>query len=195
MKAVRAAFFFLLISTAAAAQVSFKELPVSKDLPDYVGDAIKAYEIVDKGGHWVLVFSKLETGKIGENGYQSEFHAYRYLEDHGGYLLKWEIKDFGGNALCSPYFDPKNLAIADIDKDGSAETIFLYQISCDGLDPAVTKLMLHYKNTKYAIRGEVPQEEGGRPVKKMDKSFDTLPPAVKKYTSNFWDETVKTISE
>ena len=178
----------------AAAQVSFKELSVSKDLPDYVGNAIKAYEIVDKGGHWVLVFSKLETGKIGENGYQSEFHAYKYLEDHGGYLLKWEIKDFGPNPLCSPYFDPKNLAIADIDKDGSAETVFLYQVGCDGLDPDVTKLMLHYKNKKYAIRGEVPQE-GGQPVKKTDKSFDTLPPAVKKYASDFWDRTVKAIME
>lgn len=193
MKVARFLFFFLS-SAVAAAQVSFKELPISKDLPDYVGNAIKAYEIVDKSGHYVMVFSKLETGKIGENGYLSEFRAYKYIEDHGGYLLKWEIKDFGGNALCSPYFDPKNLSVVDIDKDGLAETMFLYQIACDGLDPDVTKLLLHYKNKKYAIRGEVPKEDG-KVVKNMDKSFDTLPPAVKKYASDFWDKTVKTISK
>lgn len=161
----------------------------------YKGKVEKAYEIWDKQGVHLFFLTKEEKGTFGEADYVSNIYVYKKTNDHGGYIDRWEVKEFNPNGLTSVDFNLDKTKIVDIDKDGIAETIFLYHISPDGLDPIILKMICHYKNKKYVISGEIPQMEGGSYTKNMDKSFDNLPDNVRKYISDYWNEIIAEIKK
>lgn len=53
------------------------------------------------------------------------------------------------------------------------------------------KLLLHYKNKKYALRAHVPDLDGDEYDVQLDKTFDTLPKSVKQYVIDFWNKLAK----
>ena len=190
MKNIVLTLLTMLSMTSAFAEITIKRL---KDVPQniqYKGKPVDVREINDSEGRHVVVLSKVEDKTMGEQGYQSEIFAYKYTYINGEYKKNWEIKEFNPSALVTVDFLDQ-LQIADIDKDGIAETVFVYEIAPDGLDPITLKLMLHYKDSKYAIRGEIPQQDSDEYRKKVDPSFDHLPASVKTYALKFWDRTVK----
>jgi hypothetical protein len=150
--------------------------------------------VTDITGKHVVIFSKIEDKSIGERGYRSEIYAYKYTYMNGEYIKQWEIKEFNPSILVTVNFLGRP-EVLDIDKDGIAETIFMYEVAPDGLDPITVKLMLHYKNKKYAIRGEVPQQSSDKSRMKIDPSFDLLPAPVKSYAIEYWNRTVKKMAE
>lgn len=184
----------MLFLTFAFAEVTVKPLKEVPQNIQYKGKPVDVREINDAEGTHVVVLSKVEDKTMGERGYKSEIFAYKYTYINGEYKKNWEIKEFNPSVLVTVNFlDP--LQIADIDKDGIAETLFVYAIAPDGLDPITLKLMLHYKDNKYAIRGEIPQQDSDEYKKKVDPSFDHLPVPVKAYALKFWDRTVKKMQQ
>ncbi|WP_143307586.1 M949_RS01915 family surface polysaccharide biosynthesis protein [Chitinophaga vietnamensis] len=187
-------FVIPLLVAAFSASSQQRELKVTVPKPeeieaDFPGRLIQAYEIGDAMGLHQFILSQEEkitpTDTMG-----TVIHAYKYTHDHGGLLLRWEVKEAAPGPLTAVFFDEKKTRIVDIDHDGEAETIFVYYCWPDGLDPVTMKMMVHYKNKKYAIRGSFPQQEGDQPVKKMDAAFDDIPPVIKVYASKYWDEIV-----
>lgn len=167
-----------------------KEIKVLPKELTYKGKLIDAKEFNDAEGKHIAILSRLEDKTFGQKGYKTEIYAYKYTISDGKYEKNWEIKDFNPSFLMTADIVEK-LDVLDIDKDGLAETVFMYEISPDGLDPITLKLMLHYKNKKYAIRGEIPQQESDIYKQKIDPAFDELPREVRAYAIKRWDAYLK----
>ena len=184
------AFIFLITQKIDSQPIKINELKDENVDCEYKGKIQKAYEIGDKKGVHLFLLTKEEKGSFGEADYVSNIYAYKKTNDHGGYIDRWEVKEFNPNALTSLDFNLDDTKIVDIDKDGIAETIFLYRLSPDGLDPIILKMICHYKDKKYIIAGKIPQMDGSTYTKVMDKSFSILPAKVKKYFSDYWDKII-----
>ena len=95
--------------------------------------------------------------------------------------MKWEINDNGYEVLL--HF--KYTKIIDIDKDGIAETLFCYEV-----DETSWKIMLHYKDKKYAVRSYIPQLDYDKYKCQFDDGFNTISPTIKNYVKNYWSEII-----
>lgn len=82
-------------------------------------------------------------------------HYYTDAET-GEYLLLWRIQDFVKDCefdLMMEFVDG-TLEITDMDKDGIAESLFIYRMTCTSdVSPMTQKLIMHEGENKYALRG------------------------------------------
>jgi hypothetical protein len=62
--------------------------------------------------------------------------------------------------------------------DGNALVTVPYWIACDGLDGTVVKLIMVYKDKKYAIRGRLPNQDSGEITQAPSDNFKELPAIV-----------------
>jgi hypothetical protein len=171
----------------ALAEVTDKRI---KEIPagiSFNGSLYDAREIADAEGKHIVILSSVSSGTFGRPNYKSEIYAYKYSYRNGEYIKDWAIKEKTPSFLVSVNFIGK-LEVLDIDGDNLAETVFMYDLTPDGLDPITRKLMLHHRNRKYAIRGEIPQEGDRGYPRKADRAFDQLPGKVKTYALRYWDK-------
>ncbi|HET6229686.1 MAG TPA: hypothetical protein VFE05_06350 [Longimicrobiaceae bacterium] len=85
-------------------------------------------------------------------------------------------------------FEPGSLAVTDLDRDGVAETSFLYVLACrSDVSPAVLKLIMHEGAAKYAIRGTTrPKGAGAGGEMRPDAAFRTAPAAFLAFARHQW---------
>ena len=91
---------------------------------------------------------------------------------------------------------PRTLAITDLDRDGVAETTFVYLLACrGGLDPADMKLIMHEGATKYAIRGNTDLRDSGfeypAPRMALDPAFSRAPRSFRDFAVAHWNRFVR----
>lgn len=194
MKNFFLSLFFLLFSVTSYSTTISKHINTIPESIQYIGQPVDIEEVTDVSGKHIVILSKVEEKTLGERGYKSEIYASKYTYVNGAYIEQWEVKEFNPSILAAVNFLGKIEAV-DIDKDGIAETIFMYEVVPDGLDPITVKLMLHYKDKKYAIRGEIPQQGSDKSRIKIDSSFDLLPASVKSYAIQCWNRAMKKIAE
>ena len=138
----------------------------------------------DRNGTNYFFFSQKNFSR--EN--RSDLFVYQYTVQNDQAKLVWDIKEFG-SALCSVKMNDFSLQIIDLDADGLMETSFIYHISCDGLDPEVTKLMLHTKGNKLAIRGSFDVADKGQELtRNFDAAFNDVAPIFKHFAERQWQE-------
>lgn len=194
------ALILLLFSSAIHAQdnlvlnPSFLFMDVGEnELPTEVafkGDFLASKSWKDKGGLNYFVVSEIHHPRE----FKNELYVYQYVLSQGKTTLVWDIKDFP-TALCMARVIENSLEILDLDGDGYMETSFIYQFQCDGLDPTVTKLMLHSKGQKLAIRGNIPvSADMGTPKKNVDPAAAQFPKEFGNFASQEWDDFVNASS-
>jgi hypothetical protein len=113
----------------------------------------------DKNGeNWLLLY---ETGNYVQDntatGASAKLSAVLYLKNDTGFVEQWNMRDFIDNCeldiTCSFY--EKHLSISDLDKNGMAEVMIVYALSCRGdVSPNEKKLILYEGGKKFALRGE-----------------------------------------
>ena len=62
-----------------------------------------------------------------------------------------------------------------------------YALPGQGLNPDDGKLLVFYKDRKYAIRGAVASGPGDFGTRTMDPGFNALPAAVQTFALDLWD--------
>lgn len=181
---------------------------VNRDQTPYAGELRYAASWTDKAGsHLLIISGRLQEGK-GEFGEgRMEVFGYQYLETKGAWEKEWSINDFVDGVGCDLAIAlPKEFVrFADPDEDGILETAFIYTLDsrCDA-SIVSTKMMMHTKGTKLAIRGyssltlgpteevmnQFLKEEGQPPMKykAIDKAFEEVDERHKSYASAMWDE-------
>lgn len=171
---------------------SFKMLADDLEFPkslDYEGKAVDRKHWEDRNGeHWLIV-SENRSGMTMELGHVSNLYAACWQKEAGKWREIWEIKDFNQEIWESRSYVNNSLEVTDIDADGLAESIFMYELGHDGNDPTDFKLMLHVNAKKYAIRGTLASElEGIGSVEKMnvDPAFSEIAPEFKDYAIKKW---------
>jgi hypothetical protein len=149
---------------------------------------LKALEYRDTDGSYrILAFGGNDHGPTVDDKSYVSLHAYGFMQDHGGYVTKWEIKDTNGSALCGLQM---LTSLVDVIDAGNGEPLVVvpYWIACDGLDGTSVKLIMVYKDQKYAIRGNLPNQDSDTLWHKPGSNFGQLPPAVQKTAEAYWQK-------
>jgi hypothetical protein len=194
----------LLLATArvGGAQPIQSRAITSRMLPQglvFRGDLVAAREWTDRTGHNILLLTRTpeftSRGECGSSGpcRDREIYAYHYIQRAGGYSPLWTITDFVRECDLDMAisFEPRSIAITDLDRDGVAETGFMYVLGCSGgVDPLTMKLIMHEGTTKYAIRGsgdlaaEIGPMGAGRMV--VDAALSGGPPVFRTFAVQQW---------
>ncbi len=185
----------------AADSTKLKMLPFKIDMiakQYYTGKIVQGKRWKDNAGEHILILTVNEVkydvakpGDMGDEEGKTELLAWHFSMA-GVPELVWKTNDFVG--WCGldvvAEFCKNSLSVTDLDKDGLAETCFLYLLACKGdVSPCTKKLIMHEGAAKYAIRGSETlvfkgSKEGGE--KTPDKSFSEAPPAFLKYALRQW---------
>lgn len=176
---------------ASEGLVQLKDLALPAGL-EVNGEVDTVLHWTDREGEKYLVISELTKGEFFSEGYQAQLWASCHLVmDDDGLETLWEIKEFNQEIWEAPAYINRSVRLSDVDEDGIGETLFLYEIAPDGLDPSIVKLMFHVKGQKYAIRGQLAAEAesfADQEEKNFDPSFSELAPELKDYASQQWDD-------
>ncbi len=141
---------------------------------------LKGLQYPDQYGNArIFAFGASKNGPTIDDKSYVSLHAYGFIEDHGGYLTKWEIKDTNSTQLCGLQLLMPLVDVIDAG-DGNALVTVPYWIACDGLDGTVVKLIMVYKDKKYAIRGSLPNQDTDEVTETPSDNFKELPAAVQK---------------
>jgi len=164
-----------------SAQMYVKEIPAETVPVPYAGSILEAREFKDALGLHYYIATDVRTDKA------DSLFVRCYTKTADGFVQDWQIRDF------SPYgitYETR-LKIKDIDGDGIYEIVFVYRVEGDVLNHGILgeKLLLHYKNKKYAIRNTAHYGIDDDKVT-MDKAFDVLPKSVKAFAINMWNKEV-----
>ncbi len=171
----------------------------------FKGKLVAGVRWLDNRGKNIIILSKFgpfiskKIGTItGERELSAELHAYHYLKTKANFVLLWKTFDFVRD--CPHDLDleflPNSLTITDLDKNGIAESTFLYKLACrSDVSPAILKLIMHEGQKKYAIRGETvvtvgPGEKMGG-TKKIDPALATAPKVFKDFAVKRWQAFVE----
>lgn len=151
------------------------------------GTLVEAVRWTDKSGDNLIVISEYQTGNILEPGYSSELFAAQWLITAQDAQEVWKIKDF--NYVDGELdYTAQTLDVQDIDKDGVAESSFLYTIVSS--DKQTTKMMLHTRGTKLAIRGhwniDIDADEPELDTITVDDLFKKYPRKFETYAQQRW---------
>ncbi|MEM7040675.1 MAG: hypothetical protein AAF570_27185 [Bacteroidota bacterium] len=164
------------------------DLPAEIDMP---GKSVGGARWKDRNGMNWLIITELTEGEYFSKGYQSNIYARCYNTRDGALKEYWAIKDFNQDIYQNRNYIEKSAKITDVDKDGFAESTFIYECSNGGMDPSGFKLMMHVMGEKYPIRGQLAVDEaylGEQAEKKIDPVFDKIAPEMKAYASKAWDD-------
>jgi len=152
------------------------------------GKIKESYSWKDKLGVHLIAVIENQNGNFCEPNYSSQIFVYQYLKADSNYKIEWKIKDFVENKCSTVRYLDSSIKIIDIDKDGIAESSFLYGFFHDCCDPIKMKYILHSQGAKLAIRGQVTMTgELSENNYSLDKAFDKFPKEFKIYASNDWN--------
>jgi len=145
----------------------------------------------DRNGTFVFFACEREKGRIGVNLISELF--VNLFQINGSITRLWKIYDFADDGLTSVGFIKDSRKVIDIDNDGTNETIFMYAICSDGLEPIKIKLMLHNHYQKYAIRGEIPKDENYLDTyrKNIDPNFYKCDKRILTFALEYWDKHIR----
>lgn len=175
-----------------------------KDIPKsvkYTGKIVASAGWKDKNGNNLLIITETKEKKVRdaktdgnyfeqEAAYSKDLYGYLYLISPDSAELVWKIQDFEKecDADLTLNYIKNSLTITDLNNNGIAENVFLYEMGCrSDVSPLGYKLMMHEGKEKYAIRGTkyLPDTPGAGETK-VDPSFDNTPKEFLDYAKKQW---------
>jgi len=174
-----------------------------KDIPGdlkYAGKIVASAKWKDNNGENYIIITETQEKETpnkeypGERFLSKELYGYNYTINNGKSKLLWKIQDFEKDCefdLTLEYIK-NSLTVTDLDKNGIAETSFLYRLTCrSDVSPCDLKLLMHEGETKYAIRGtqiiKIPNVEPYGGEMNVDKSFNSAPAGFLDYAKKQWN--------
>lgn len=160
----------------------------------YDGKIVASAKWTDKNGdNYIIVTEGEEKNQNGDER-MKEMFGYQFIVKGDDSKQLWKINDFIKDCPVDITLEymPKSLSVTDLDKNGIAETTFLYRMSCKGdVSEDDMKLMMHEGETKLAIRGSMKLKMAGETYggeMKVDKSFDSAPKEFLSYAKEQWNK-------
>lgn len=204
LPAVFAVLVLLLAPRVAAAQEMAIRRIAPRDVPAgaaHRGKVEGARQWRDRLGENLLLLTRTDeredADEDGNEARSRELYAYHYVREGAGYRLLWQTTDFVRECGLDIVLDfaPGSLQVTDVDRDGTAETSYVYTLACrGGVDPSSMKLILHEGATKYAVRGMTDMRGLGpgypAPEMAMDAALQRIP-ALRAHAERQWRRFVR----
>jgi hypothetical protein len=186
-----------LLAAPAAPSIERLEFDLAK-VPaglDIKGKVVDGARWKDQGGENLLLIT--ETGPfpspkpVNEGEVDAEIYAYQFVRRGAAWKPLWRIQDFERNCDLDLMVSYRrgSLTLTDLDRDGIAESAFLYRLACrSDVSPAVLKLMMHEGVAKYALRGAttIPAAEQTEEIMTPDPAFKKAPAAFLPHAVALW---------
>lgn len=184
-----------MLSTSALA-CTMRSVPADTVKAPVDGRVVQAFTCKDADGEHLFVESRHTLPAFGtakSPSWALSFYKFTLIPS-GGLLKRWQARDFVSQDDPLPLL-PRNLrsprvdrfVVRDVDGDGLAEAFVSYALPGQGLNPDDGKLLVFYKDRKYAIRGAVASGPGEFGTRTMDPGFGALPASVQTFALNLWD--------
>lgn len=160
----------------------------------YDGKVVASAKWTDKNGENYIIVTEGEEKSQNNDERMKEMFGYQFTVKGDDVKQLWKINDFIKDCPVDITLEymPKSLSVTDLDKNGIAETTFLYRMSCKGdVSEDDMKLMMHEGDTKLAIRGSMKLKMAGETYggkMSVDKSFDDAPKEFLNYAKEQWNK-------
>lgn len=160
----------------------------------YDGKIVASAKWTDKNGDNYIIVTEGEEKNQNSDERMKEMFGYQFVVKGDDSRQLWKINDFIKDCPVDITLEymPKSLSVTDLDKNGIAETTFLYRMSCKGdVSEDDMKLMMHEGETKLAIRGSMKLKMAGETYggeMKVDKSFDSAPKEFLTHAKEQWNK-------
>jgi hypothetical protein len=179
-------------SQAHACQIKAVATDVIKVQVD--GTIVQAFSCKDSEGQHLFIETRQALAATQAKGPAAELSFYKFTANGTAYVRRWQARDFvqtsddrsagnrPGRTLRTDRF-----VVRDVDGDGVVEAFISYTLPGQPPNPDDGKLLVYYKDRKFAIRGAVAQGPGDFGSRTLDPAFGTLPVAVQNYALTLWD--------
>jgi len=178
-----------------------RELAVADILKgaNYQGKVVRAISWDDALGSNYLLLTLVDIYRVdGHKGkmcddesycFTSELFGYHFVNNRSGLKRLWRIYDLVKECSfdITLQFLLDSLEVTDLDRNGVAETAFIYRLACrSDVSGAAMKLMMHEGKKKLAIRGSTltPIEPGAMNV---DPAFNSSPVIFRTHAVQRWN--------
>ena len=147
------------------------------------GQISQAWACTDKAGeHWVVA-SKLP---LGDHEHKVQLLFAQFTRTASGWKKNWQARDF--LPAQTKAASAEMIVIKDTDGDGLAEVFLAYALTGQAAAQGEGKLLVYYKDKKYAIRGAIAQTANDFGSRKIEPDFLTLPQPVQHQALQLWDK-------
>lgn len=159
-------------------------LPDKLDLPKS-SQITQAWSCKDRQGEQLVVASR-SIGSPSEGTRTTELTFSKYRQTAAGWKKDWQARDF----LTAPpaAMAPELILLGDYDGDGQADVFLAYALPGQSAQPDEGKLLVFYKDQKYAIRGAVAHTLTDFGSRKTSENFLTLPQTIQDRAYRLWDK-------
>jgi hypothetical protein len=148
------------------------------------GEISQAWACKDNVGEHIVLAAR-QSAPEPLQGTQLQFS--KYTKSASGWKRDWQARDFlldGGNHISSSEI----ILLKDVDGDGQAEVFIAYSLPGRAGEPDTGKLLVYYKDHKYAIRGAIARTPSDFGSRKMDAGFQALPAQIQAQALQLWDK-------
>ena len=158
---------------------------IAAQLDENPKDIRRVYDLSDASGHYQLALMEKISKINGKDTLHNSIQAICFMEDHGGNLVKWDIKDYidKSSGEISLVFWTRYCTATDLDGDKRIDPVIVYGSESSPQDAdnyQRIRIITVYKGKKYAIRATECVLDDCRTLTR-DKDFAKLPVSIKSY--------------
>jgi hypothetical protein len=190
LTALAACLSWVSMTTPAHAQACAPKALAAETVKAPVeGQIVQAFGCKDAEGDQVFIETRMPGGVVAGKRQPTALSFYQFtMGPNGTATRRWQARDFIPADL-RPAKAPRNarFVVRDIDGDGAAESFISYALPGVSSNPDEGKLLVFYKDRKFAIRGAVAAASNDFSTRNLDATFNALPPAVQSYALGLWD--------
>lgn len=178
----------LLLSATGAHACSGRAVPLDSIATPLDGKVIQAFACNDIEGPSIYVETRAPTGADSIKPGTTLVSFYKFQQGPDGQWLKrWQARDFIAAGKQARIARNVRFTVKDVDGDRVNEAFISYSLPGSSASPEDGKLLVYYKDRKFAIRGAVGMGPNDFSSRTLDAGFTTLPATVQSYALTLWD--------
>jgi hypothetical protein len=179
----------LAMGCQAAAACQTRAVPSDQVTAPVEGTIAQAFSCKDAEGEQLFVETRLPGLVVNGKLQATAVSFYKFtLQTNGKPNKRWQARDFvpaDSRLSRSPKVD--RFTAQDVDGDGVLEAFIAYSVPGQSGNPDEGKLLVFFKDRKYAVRGALALAPDGFSTRTLDPAFATLPLAVQNHALGLWD--------
>lgn len=152
---------------------------------DITGGVLKAYACRDPDGQHLFLASGIPQLKSVPDAGSTEVHFYKFTRSGDRWAKKWEARDFlvgTGSGI-----DVATFEIQPADGGATSVAYMSYRLRSAGVPTEEGKLLVFYKDRKFAVRGAIARGTEDFASRSIDPGFSALPTPVQAHALGLWD--------